>query len=174
MGGATRFNLRYTSAYRRLMKLVSALLVLLLLTCAQAQEALQSSYAGLQLGGVLSSSGPAPFAELQLGRPAAENVELRAAGLPLILVNVLQLDLLYTWRRSEVLRGYVGGGPDALLLAFTDGPAFGVHATAGLEYRPGGAFGLFAEAQPVYLVSGPYSGLGTFLGKLNLGVNLHF
>lgn len=156
------------------MRLSTALLVLLLLTCAQAQEALQSSYVGLQLGGVLSSSGVAPFAELQVGGPVAENVELRAAGLPLILINVLQLNLLYTWGLSEAMRGYVGGGPDVLALAFTDGPAFGVHATAGAEYRPGGALGLFAEVQPVYLVSGPYIGFDTFFGKLNLGVNLHF
>lgn len=156
------------------MRLSAALLVWLVLSCAQAQEALQSSYVGLQLGGVLSGSGVAPFAELQIGGPVAENVEFRAAGLPLILVNVLQLDLLYAWRVSETLKRYAGGGPDVLALAFTDGPAFGVHGTAGLEYRPGGALGLFAEVQPVYLISGPYSGFDTFFGKLNLGVNLHF
>lgn len=149
-------------------------LLICLAAFGQAQEALQSSYVGLRLGGVFSAAGPAPFAELQVGGPVAENVELRAAGLPLVLVNVLQLDLLYTWGVSDMLKGYAGGGPDVLALAFTDGPAFGVHGTAGLEYRPGGALGLFAEVQPVYLINGPYSGFDTFFGKLNLGVNLHF
>lgn len=153
---------------------LTTLLLICVTSFGQARGAFQSSYVGLQLGAVLGSSGPAPFAELQVGEPVAENVEFRAAGLPLILVNVLQLDLLYSQRVSDTLRGYVGGGPDVLALAFTDGTAFGMHATAGLESRPGRALGLFAEVQPVYLISGPYIGFGTFFGKLNLGVNVHF
>ncbi len=148
------------------------LLALLALSCASAQDA----YFGLHVD-VVGSPDPgsvAPLGGLQLGGPLLDGVELRASGFVLVLVNFLQVDLLYWQRLSDTLRGYAGGGPDVLLLAFTDGPALGVHGTAGVEYRTGSLIGLFAEVQPIFVVSGPYTGFGTFFGKLNLGVNFHF
>lgn len=146
------------------------LLAFLMLSCAQAQ----SSYVGFQLSGIISSSGAAPFAELQVGGPVADHVELRVSGLPLVLVNVLQADLLYTEQLTEALRGYAGGGADVLLVAFTEGVSFAVHTTAGVESQLGSGIGLFAELQPIYLLNAPYTGFGSFFGKLATGVNVHF
>lgn len=146
------------------------LLAFLILSCAQAQ----STYVGFQLSGIISSSGVFPFAELQVGGPVADNVELRVSVLPLVLANVLQVDLFYTKQLSEALRGYTGGGADVLLVAFTEGPSFAVHATAGAESQLGSGIGLFGEVQPIYIVNAPYTGFGSFFGKLALGINFHF
>jgi hypothetical protein len=81
------------------------LLAFLTLSCVQAQ----SSYVGFHLSGVTSTSRVSPFAELQVGGPVADNVELRLSGLPFVLFNLLQVDLLYTQQLSEALRGYTGG-----------------------------------------------------------------
>lgn len=152
------------------MKQVTVLLVLLILSCAQAQR----TYVGFQLSGIVSSSGVAPFAELQVGGPIADHVELRVSGLPLVLVNVLQVDLLYTEQLAETLRGYAGGGADVLLVAFTEGVSFAVHTTAGVESQLGSSIGLFAEVQPIYLLNAPYTGFGGLFAKLATGVNFHF
>lgn len=56
------------------------LLAFLSLSCAQAQ----SSYVGVHLSAVASSSGVSPFAGLHVGGPVADNVELRLSGLPLV------------------------------------------------------------------------------------------
>lgn len=134
----------------------------------------QSSYFGLQLSGILGAGSVFPFFELQGGGPVAENVELRVSGLPLLLVNFLQIDLFYSYSLSDTLRGYAGGGADVLQQAFTEGVVFGLHGTAGVEYRTGSVIGLFIEAQPIFVISGPDIGAGSVIGKLNTGVNFHF
>lgn len=156
------------------------LLALSALSCGQAQ----ASYVGLQVGGVadLSNSGPvAPLPGLHFGFPVYDSVELRVSLLTLLLVNFLQLDLLYTQNLSTSLRGYVGGGGDVGGIALTEGGIFGVHATAGMEYRLGSGVGLFGEVQPLYVLEAPDYLLSTdpdsalgFYGKLNLGLNVHF
>ena len=156
------------------------LLVLLILSFAGAQD----SYFGLHVDGVADLSNPGPIAPLpglHLGFPVLGSVELRISILTLLLANFLQLDILYTEDLSDTLRGYGGVGGDVGGTAFTDDGIFGVHATAGVEYRLGSGVGLFGEVQPLYilkapdyLLSGdPDSSLGLF-GKLNLGVNFHF
>lgn len=155
-------------------------LIALALPCAGAQ----SSYIGLQVSGIASSSGVAPFGAVQLGGPIAENVELRLSGLTIILATVFQLDLLYTQPLTETLRGYAGGGGNVFLAAFAeDGVALAVHATAGVEADVGSGFGLFAEVQPTYVLNAPdeaaalllgNEGAATFFGALTVGVNVHF
>ena len=156
------------------------LLAFLTLSCAQAQ----SSYAGFHLSAVTSATGISPFAELQVGGPLADNVELRLSGLPLVVFNLLQVDLLYTEQISEALRGYAGGGADMLQnCLFTSGLAFAIHATAGVESQLGSGIGLFAEAQPTFVLNAPdedvalfygNAGSATFFVTLALGINLHF
>lgn len=74
----------------------------------------QSSYVGLHVNGVASSSGITPFGGVRVGGPVADHVELRLAGLTVILANVVQLDVLYTQPLTETLRGYAGGGAACL------------------------------------------------------------
>ena len=160
----------------------SLLFALALIAVSGAQA--QSTYVGFHLSGVLSSSGITPFGGVQVGVTTVENVELRLSGLPILLVNVFQLDLLYTRRLAETLRGYVGGGGDIFQAAFADdGLAYAVHATAGVEANVGSGVGLFAEAQPTYVLNAPdrdvalllgNEGAATFFGTLSLGVNVHF
>jgi len=155
-------------------------MVFVLAACAQAQ----SSYVGFHVSGIVSSSGVSPFAELQIGGPIADHVELQLSGLPVVLFNLLQVDLLYTRQLSEALRGYAGGGADVLLFSlFEEGSAFAVHATAGVESGLGGGVGLFAEVQPTFVLNAPdadyalffgNAGSATFFGTLALGVNIHF
>lgn len=149
------------------------LLLLLAAFLAMSHTQAQGSYVGLQLSGILSSGSVFPFAEVQVGGPVAENVELRLSGLPLVVVNLVQLDLLYTQGFAEALRGYAGGGADVLLSndPLPSGLTFGVHATAGVEYRMGSLIGLFAEVQPIFTFEPEAE---RFLGKLALGVNVHF
>ncbi len=150
------------------------LITLSALSCAGAQ----SSYFGLHVDVV---GGPnlgsvAPLAGLQLGGPLLDDVELRVSGFLLVLANFLQVDVLYTQKLSDTLRGYGGVGGDAGLIAFyDDGTILGVHATAGLEYRLGSGIGLFGEVQPLYVLKTPDIGFGSggLVGKLNLGVNFH-
>ena len=148
------------------------LLTFLTLSCSHAQ----SSYVGLQLSAVTGPGGMFPFAELQVGGPIADNVELRVSGLPLILINLLQVDLFYTQQLAEALRGYAGGGADMLLVALAEfgSPAFALHATAGVESQLGSGIGLFAEVQPIFIVNAAYTESERFFGKLALGVNFHF
>lgn len=152
------------------MEKILVLLAFLTLSCAQAQ----SSYVGFQLSAVTSSSGVFPFADLQVGGPVAENVEIRLSGLPLVVVNLVQLDSLYTQGFAEALRGYAGGGADVLLSndPLPSGLTFGVHATAGVEYRTGSLIGLFAEVQPIFNLSEPED--ERLFAKLAVGVNFHF
>ncbi len=157
------------------------LFALLALSCAGAQ----SSYFGLRVDvvGDLSNSGPiAPLPGLHFGFPVLDNVELRTSLLSLILVNFLQVDILYTQNLSDTLRGYGGVGADFGGVALGDDTTIlGVHATAGVEYELGSGVGLFGEVQPLYVLeapdyllsSDPGSALGIF-GKLNLGINFHF
>lgn len=152
------------------------LLALSALSCAGAQ----SSYFGLHVDVVVSQSnlGPvAPLAGLQLGGPIFDDVELRVSGFLLLLANFLQVDVLYTQNLSDTLRGYGGVGGDVGLVSFFgDGLAFGVHATAGVEYQLGSGIGLFGEVQPLFVLYDVGFGIGNgnLLGKLNLGVNFHF
>ena len=132
-----------------------ALLVLLALSALSCAGA-QSSYFGLHVDVVGSPSLVAPLAGLQLGGPISEHIELRASGFVLVLANFFQVDVLYTHDVSDTLRAYGGGGGDAGLIAFyDDGSLFGVHVTAGLEYRPGRVVGFFAELQPFYILHAP-------------------
>ncbi len=111
-------------------------------------------------------------------------MELRLSGVPLVIANFLQVDLLYTQRLAEALRGYVGGGADVLPFSFPRaGLGSAVHATAGVEYELGGGTGLFAEAQPTFVLNAPdrdfadffgNAGSATFFVTLALGVNIHF
>jgi hypothetical protein len=150
------------------------------LACAQAQ----SSYVGFHLSGVTSLSGVTPFGGVQVGGPVIDNIELRLSGLPLVVFNLLQLDLLYTQLLSKTLRGYAGGGADLLQFSFfEEGLAFAVHATAGAEADVGSGIGLFAEVQPTLVLNAPdrdvalffgNAGAATFYGTLALGVNVHF
>ena len=150
------------------------LLVLVILSTFSGALA-QSSYFGLQLSGILDAGTVFPFFELQGGGPVAENVELRAAGLPLFIVNLFQLDLLYSEQLDAALRGYAGGGGDVLLIVFDQQDVnFAVHVTAGIEYRTGPVIGLFLEAQPIFVVSGADLGTEHVIGKLDTGVNFHF
>lgn len=55
------------------------------LVCAQAQ----SSYVGFHLSAIASSSGVTPFAEVQVGGPVTDHVELRLSGVPLVIANFL-------------------------------------------------------------------------------------
>lgn len=155
------------------------LLALWALSCAQAQD----SYFGLHVDVVGDPSNLSviiPLPGLQLATPVLDDVELRASLLTLLLVNFIQVDVLYTRDLSDTLRAYSGVGGDVGSI-YPDGSIFGVHATAGLEYRLGNGIGLFGEAQPLYVLnapeylldSDPDSSLGLF-GKLNLGVNFHF
>lgn len=159
---------------------LTVLLATLMLSCAQAQ----SSYVGFQLSAIASSSGVTPFAEVQVGGPMADHVELRLSGVPLVIANFLQIDLLYTQGLSEALRGYVGAGADVLPFSFPRaGLGSAVHATAGVEYGLGSGIGLFAEAQPTFVLNAPdtdfadffgNAGSATFFATLALGVNVHF
>ncbi len=156
------------------------LFALLTLACAQAQ----SSYVGFHLSAVTSSSGVTPFAEVQVGGPVADNVELRLSGVPLVIANFLQVDLLYTRGLSKTLRGYVGGGADTLPFSFPRaGLGSAIHATAGIECELGSGIGLFAEAQPTFVLNAPDTdfadffgneGSATFFATLALGINVHF
>lgn len=156
------------------------LLASLTLSCTQAQ----SSYVGFHLSAVTSATGISPFGGLQVGGPLADNVELRLSGLPLVVFNLLQVDLLYTEELSEALRGYAGGGVDMLQYSFfTSGLAFAVHATAGVESQIGSGIGLFAEAQPTFVLNAPdedvslffgNAGSATFFVTFALGLNFHF
>jgi hypothetical protein len=161
-------------------------LIALTLPCAGAQ----SSYVGLHLSGIASSSGVTPFGALQVGGPVADGLELRLSGLPLVLANAVQLDLLYTQRLTETVRVYAGGGGSFFsVVRFEispggrDGRAFSVHGTAGLETDVGSGIGLFAEVQPTYVLNAPdedvevlfcNEGAATFFGTLALGVRIHF
>lgn len=161
-------------------RFLPVLLAAFILPCAQAQR----SYVGVHVSGVASSSGATLFGGLQVGGPIAENVELRLSGLPLVVFNLVQLDLLYTQGLSETLRGYAGGGADLLQFSFfEEGLAFAVHATAGAEAEVGSGLGLFAEVQPTLVLNAPdrdvalffgNAGAATFYGTLALGVNVHF
>lgn len=160
-------------------RFLPALLAALMLSCAQAQ----TSYVGFHLSAVTSTTGVSPFGSLQVGVPVADNVEVRLSGLPLLLLNAIQLDALYTGKFSEALRGYAGGGVDGFQSSFPGGLASAVHATFGVESLLGSGIGLFAEAQPIFVLSDPDEALAaffydanpqTFFVTFNLGVNLHF
>lgn len=165
-----------------------ALLVLftfLALSYAQAQ----ASYFGIRADvHYFPNAGPGVIAVLplpgfQLGFPIQNNLELRASWITLLLINILQLDILYTQDLSDTLRIYGGvGGNLGVFFDFTESYSiYGVHATAGVEYQVGSGIGLFGEVQPIYIsraleyliVGGVGSGLG-FIGKLNVGINFHF
>lgn len=177
---AIKRSVRYTSAYQEktMWRSLLAALALTALPCAGAQ----SSYFGLHLDvvGRPDLSSAIPFGGLQLGLPLLDSVELRVSVLPLLLINFLHVDVLYTRTLSDSLRGYGGVGGD-VGATYPDGTIFGVHATAGLEVGVGSGVGLFGEVQPLYVLEapayalggGPDSGLG-FFGRLNLGVNVHF
>jgi hypothetical protein len=160
-----------------------------LATLAVSGAQAQRSYVGLYVGGVTSSSGVTPFGGVQVGGPVADNVELRLAGLTILLATVFRLDVLYTQPLAETLRGYAGGGGSVFQAAFAeggggrDGRALSVHATAGVEADVGFGVGLFAEVQPTYVLSAPdgdveillgNEGAATFFGTLAVGVNVHF
>lgn len=166
--------------------LLPVLLAVLTLSGARAQ----SSYIGLHVNGIASSSGVTPFGGVRVGGPVADNVELRLAGLTVILANVFQFDVLYTQPLTETLRGYAGGGGGVFQVVLfevgtgdRDGRAFTVHATAGVEADVGFGVGLFAEVQPTYVLGAldrdietlfGNEGAATFFGTLALGVNVHF
>lgn len=166
-------------------------LLLVLLTAQILSSALaQSSYVGLHMSGIASSSGVTPFGGVRVGGPVADNLELRLTGLTVVLANVLQFDVLYTQPLTETLRGYAGGGGGVFGVVLfeggtgdRDGRAFTVHATAGVEADVGFGVGLFAEVQPTYVLGAPdrdietlfgNEGAATFFGALALGVNVHF
>lgn len=138
----------------------------------------------LRAGGVadLSNAGPiVPLPGLHFRFPVHDSVELRVSILTSLLVNFLQLDVLYTAPLSDTLRGYAGLGGDVGEIALTEDGIFGVHATAGVEYRLESGVGLFGEVQPLYVLEAPDYLLSTdldsalgFFGKLNLGLNFHF
>lgn len=170
-------------------RVVLVLFTLFTLSCAQAQD----SYFGFRvdvvvapdlvdIAGVPKVSAVVPLPALQLGFSIFDNVELRGSFLTLLIVNFLQVDVLYTHHLSDTFRAYGGVGGDLGGIAFIEGGGVvGVHATAGLEFQLGSGIGLFGEVQPLYilqspdyLLSGePNSGLG-FFGKLNAGINFHF
>ena len=159
------------------------LLVLFALLTFSGTQA-QRPYVGVHVSGIASSSGVTPFGGVQVGGPVIDNMELRLSSLPLVVFNLLQLDLLYTQPLSETLRGYAGGGADLLEFSFfEEGLAFAVHATAGAEADAGSGIGLFAEVQPTLVLNAPdrdvalffgNAGAATFYGTLALGVNVHF
>ena len=163
--------------------MIRFLLVLLALVTVSAAQA-QSTYVGFHVSGVASSGGLTPFGGVQVGWPVAAHAELRLSGLTIVLASVLRLDLLYTRRLTETLRGYAGGGGSVFQAAFADdGLAHAVHATVGVEADLGSGIGLFAEAQPTYVLGAPdraaalllgNEGAATFFGTLSLGVNVHF
>lgn len=165
-------------------KPIKPFLLVLVACLAPSYVQAQSSYVGFQLSAIASSSGLSPFADVQVGGPVADHVELRLSGVPLVIANFLQVDLLYTKGLSEALRGYVGGGADVLPFSFPRaGLGSAVHATAGVEYELGGGIGLFAEAQPTLVLNAPdrdfadffgNAGSATFFVALALGVNVHF
>lgn len=150
------------------MKRASALLILLVLSCAAAQG---SVYLGVRLAGATlleEIGGGAPFLGVQLGVRALEPVELRAAYDVSLGVSYAQADLLYSQPLGGGARGYAGAGLDSYADGWNGETDVGVHGTAGLEYRTG-IVGLFAEAQPIY-------GFGTaaLRARLGLGINFYF
>lgn len=150
------------------MKRVSALLVLLILSCAGAQG---SVYLGVRLTGATlleEIGGGAPFLGVQLGVRALDPVELRVAYDVSIGVSYAQADLLYSQPLGGSIRGYAGAGLDYYEDGWNGERDFGVHATAGTEYRTG-IVGLFAEAQPIYGF-----GIAALRIRSSLGVNFHF
>lgn len=130
------------------------LVALIALSCAQARD----PYFGLRVDVAASPnlSAVVPLPGVQIGGPVLEHVELRASLLTLLLAYFVQVDVLYTQDLSDALRVYGGGGGGLGAVAFyDDGSIFGVHATSGLEYRVGRGVGLFAEAQPLYVLHAP-------------------
>jgi len=143
-------------------------LVLLSLGASQAQ----GSYVGFGASVLTNfSDGAAPLLSLQVGGPVTETLELRGTLDTLLFLSNFGADLLYAFSLSPEIEGYAGGGADFAYI-FIPGLAaastFALHATAGLEYRPG-RVGLYGEVQPYALTSAPIVAL-----KARFGVNFHF
>ena len=132
----------------------------LLLPLAAAED---TAYLGVRLAG----SSLEPFLGAQVGAQVAGPLELRVGYDVSVGVYRAHADLLYTQPFGSGVRGYVGVGPERLDDGWTGRAAYGVHATAGAEYRSGVA-GFFAEVQPAYLFD-----LDPFSVRLGLGVNFY-
>ncbi len=150
------------------MKRVFILFVLLVLSSAAAQN---NVYLGVRLTGATlleEIGGGAPFLGVQLGIQALDPIELRAAYDTSIGVSYAQADLLYSQPLGDAFRGYTGAGLDSYSDGWNGKEDFGVHGTAGVEYRTG-VLGLFAEVQPIYGF-----GIAAFRIRSSLGINFHF
>lgn len=87
---------------------LSVFLALLALSCAGAQDV----YFGLRVDvvGPPNLSPVVPLPGFQLGGPVLGDVELRASLHTFLLVNFVQVHVLYTQDLSDALRGYGGVG----------------------------------------------------------------
>ncbi len=142
-------------------------LLALALSYAAAQD---SIYLGVRLTGATlleEIGGGAPFLGVQLGVRALDPIELRAAYDVSIGVAYAQADLLYSQSLGNG-RGYAGAGLDYYEDGWNGENDYGVHGTAGLEYRTG-IVGLFAEVQPIYGFD-----VASLRIRSSLGVNFHF
>ena len=149
-------------------RFVLALLAPLALSYVAARD---SIYLGVRLTGatLLEEIGDgAPFLGVQLGVQALDPVELRAAIDISVGVGYAQAELLYSQPLGDSFKGYVGAGLDSYSDGWNGETDFGVHGTAGVEYRTG-IVGFFGEVQPIYGF-----GIAAFRMRSSLGVNFHF
>lgn len=138
-------------------------LIALIIGFSSLAAAQNTAYLGVRLEG--SSLGP--FLGARVGARVAGPLELRVGYDVSVGVSRAHADLLYAQPLGSGVRGYVGAGPERLGNGWTGRSAYGLHATAGAEYRSGVA-GFFAEMQPAYLFD-----LEPFSVRLGLGVNFY-
>ena len=151
---------------------ILALLVTLSLGFGWAQK----SYYGFGGTALISLGDVTEFgflAGLQLGGPVAYGLELRGSLDTALIASDIGVDLLYPFAVSADTRGYAGGGAHFLHLVFATpdsyGNTFGLHGTAGLEYRTGDTTGLYSEVRPYLLLGDTLIAV-----KVRAGVNLYF
>ncbi len=132
---------------RRYLRLILGLV--LSLPCAAAQDSISLGIRLALASSLEAIGGEAPYLGLQLGVRALDPVELRASYDISLGLEYASADLLYSQSLGTDLRGCAGLGPDYYADGWNGETDYGVHGTAGVEYRTG-IVGLFVEAQPIY------------------------
>ena len=139
-----------------------------LLPYAAAQDSVSLGVRLALASSLESIGGEAPYLGLQLGIRALDPVEVRASYDISFGLEYASADLLYSQSLGSDLRGYAGFGPDYYADGWNGETDYGVHATAGVEYRTG-IVGLFVEAQPIYGF-----GLAALRFRIGSGINFIF